>query len=351
MSDGTTLVGENLYGLLKNDSSRVYVIAEAGLNHCGSKERALALVRAAKWAGADAVKFQTFRADRLASSRPAALSHVKDQPNLQELFKKLELPFDAFRALFKEAKRLEIDFLSTPFDEESADFLDDLGVTAFKIASGDITHRPLLERVASKGKPVLLSTGMSTAEEIEKAIDWMHTQSNDQTILLHCVSSYPAKAEELNLKSVEYLRDRFGVPIGFSDHSVGSLGATVAVALGAQVIERHFMVETRGDIPDLAVSMDAKQLKSHIEELHNVGKVLGTRGKFASEAESQNKTASRRALYTRRPIAPGETIDADMLYALRPAIGISPEHYGEVIGKHAVAPIEANAPVQWELLG
>src|SRR5205814_1549575 len=291
---------ENLFGLLTNDPNRIYVIAEAGLNHGGNKERALALVRAAKWAGADAVKFQTFRADRLASTQPATLAHKKDQPNLQELFKKLELPFDAFRALFKEAKRLDIDFLSTPFDEESADFLDELGVSAFKIASGDITHRPLIEHVSKKGKPVLLSTGMSSGEEIEKAIDWMHTQSNDQTILLHCVSSYPASEEELNLKSVEYLHTRFGCPVGFSDHSVGSLGATVAVSLGAQVIERHFMIETRGDVPDLAVSMDAKQLKGHIEELHKIGVILGTRGKFASEAESRNLTASRRSLYTKR---------------------------------------------------
>src|SRR5215510_8267384 len=154
---------QNLHGLLTANPNRIYVIAEAGLNHGGNKERALALVRAAKWAGADAVKFQTFKADRLASTRPAALGHVKDQPNLQELFKKLELPFDVFRVLFKEAQRLNIDFLSTPFDEESADFLDELGVSAFKIASGDITHRPLIERVSRKGKPVLLSTGMSTA--------------------------------------------------------------------------------------------------------------------------------------------------------------------------------------------
>ncbi|MBI4473232.1 MAG: N-acetylneuraminate synthase family protein [Acidobacteria bacterium] len=341
---------ENLYDLLNNNSNRIYVIAEAGVNHGGSKEKALALVRAAKWAGADAVKFQTFKADRLASTRPATLSHTKNQPNLQELFKKLELPYDTFRALHKEAVRIGIDFLSTPFDEESADFLDELGVQAFKIASGDITHRPLIEHVSRKGKPVLLSTGMSTAEEIEKAIDWMHTQSNAQVILLHCVSSYPAKAEELNLKSVQYLKDRFGVPIGFSDHSVGSLGSVVAVSLGAQIIERHFMIETRGDTPDVAVSMDAKQLKLHIEELRTVGTILGERGKFASEGETRNKTASRRALYARRPIAAGETIDAGMLYALRPAVGISPEFVDSVVGKHAVTAIEADAPVQWEWL-
>src|SRR5215471_10538901 len=200
---------ENLYGLLTNDPKRIYVIAEAGLNHGGNKERALALVRAAKWAGADAVKFQTFRADRLASPKAATLGHIKDQPNLQELFRKLELPFDTFRVLHKEAKRIGIEFLSTPFDEESADFLDELGVSAFKIASGDITHRPLIEHVSRKNKPVLLSTGMSTAEEIEKAIDWMHSAANNQVVLLHCVSAYPASHDELNSKSVQYLRDRF----------------------------------------------------------------------------------------------------------------------------------------------
>src|SRR5581483_3511216 len=341
---------ENVYGLLTNDPKRIYVIAEAGINHGGNKERALALVRAAKWAGADAVKFQTFRADRLASTRPAKLSHTKDQPNLQELFKKLELPFDTFRALHKEAKRIGIEFLSTPFDEESADFLDELGVSAFKIASGDITHRPLIEHVARKGKPVLLSTGMSTAEEIEKAIDWLHSQANDQVLLLHCVSSYPAKAEELNLKSVQFLSDRFGVPVGFSDHSVGTLGSIVATSLGAQVIERHFMIETRGDTPDHAVSMDAKALKAHIEELRAIGVVLGERGKFASEDETRNKTASRRALYANRAIAPGEVIDAGMLHALRPATGISPEFVGSVVGKQALTAIEAGAPVQWEAL-
>src|SRR5438128_2852830 len=275
---------ENVFGLLTNDPNSIYVMPEAGLNHGGNKERALALVRAAKWAGADAVKFQTFKANRLASTRPATLGHTKDQPNLQELFKKLELPFDTFKTLYKEANRIGIEFLSTPFDEESADFLNDLGVNAFKIASGDITHRPLIEHVARKGKPVLLSTGMSSGEEIEKAIDSMHTQANEQVVLLHCVSSYPAKHEELNLKSVQYLRDRFGVPVGFSDHSVGSLGSIVATSLGAQVIERHFMIETRGDMPDHAVSMDAKTLKGHIEELRTIESVLGERGKFASEA-------------------------------------------------------------------
>ena len=339
---------ENLHALLTANPTRIYVIAEAGVNHGGNKERALALVRAAKWAGADAVKFQTFRADRLASTRPAKLSHTKSQPNLQELFKRLELPFDAFRAIHKEAKRIGIEFLSTPFDEESADFLDELGISAFKIASGDITHRPLIQHVSRKGKPIMLSTGMSTPEEIEKAIDWMHSQSNGQVVLLHCVSSYPAKPEELNLKSIQFLHDRFGVPVGYSDHSVGSLGSIAAASLGAQIIERHFLIENRADTPDQAVSMDAKTLKTHIEDLRAIGTMLGQRGKFASVEETRNKTASRRGLYASRLIAVGEVIRANMLHALRPANGISPEFLDSVVGKQAIAPIEAGAPVQWE---
>ena len=217
--------------------------------------------------------------------------HLRPNPCNNALFKKLELDFETFRALHKEAQRLEIDFLSTPFDEESADFLDELGVGAFKIASGDITHRPLVQQIGGKGKPILLSTGMSSVEEIEKAIDWIFTQDNHRVILLHCVSAYPPKPGELNLKSVDYLRDRFGLPVGFSDHSVGTIGSVIAVSLGAQVVERRFMLDTRGDVPDRAVSFDTKALRLHIEELRTIGSILGERDKFATEADCGRITA------------------------------------------------------------
>ena len=343
-------VTANLFDRLQEESGETFFIAEAGLNHGGSKERALAMVRAAKWAGADAIKFQTFRADQLNSKTRAQLAHT-DDADLQEMFKKLELDFDAFRTIHSEATRLEIEFLSTPFDEESADFLEGLGVGAFKIASGDITHTPLVKHVARKRKPMLLSTGMSTSEEIEKAIDWIFTQENHQIILLHCVSAYPPKPEELNLKSIEFLRDRFGLPVGFSDHSVDHMGAIIAVSLGAQVIERHFMLDTRGDVPDRAVSFDTKQLRAHIEELRAISRMLGRRDKFAGETESQNLTASRRSLYATRPIESGETISRDMLYALRPAVGISPEHVDDVVGREARSSIDENEPVQWDSIG
>jgi sialic acid synthase SpsE len=262
---------QNLYELIKNDPNRIYVIAEAGLSHGGNKERALALVRAAKWAGADAVKFQP--------------------PAVQEQPKKIDLPVETFRALQKEAKRIGIDFLSTASDEQSVDVLYDLGVSAFKIESRDITCRSLIEHVARKGKPVLVSTALGTSEQIEKAIGWLRSQSNEQAVLLHCASSYPAKLEELNLKSLQYLRERFGALVGFSDHSVGTLSSLVATSLGAQIIERHFMIESRADTPDHAVSMDAKTLKAHIEELRRIGTVLGVRGTLGSETDIRKRPA------------------------------------------------------------
>jgi N,N'-diacetyllegionaminate synthase len=277
---------ENIYSLLKGAPKRLYVIAEAGLNHGGNKERALALVRAAKWAGADAIKFQNSKAECMGSTAGSRSAYATEQPGM---------PLDIVRAVQKEAKRLSIEVLSAPVDENSADVLNELGVHAFKIASGDITQRKLIEHVSRKGKPMLLSTGMSTVAEIEKAIDWMHSQTNDQVLLLHCASSYPTKVEQLNLKSVEYLRDRFGVPVGFSDHTAGTLGATVAVSLGAQIIERHFMMEMRGETPDQETPMDVKQLKLHIAELRTIGSALGEREKFAVDTETRKKTAARRA--------------------------------------------------------
>jgi sialic acid synthase SpsE len=326
-----------LYELLKADSRRVYVIAETGLNHGGSQERALTMIRAAKWAGADAVRFQTPAAGQL-TAKPRG---SKDLPRL----KKNELSFDAFQLLYKEAQRLGIEFLSTPVDEESADALNSLGVDAFEMLSADISRRPLLEHVSRKGKPVLLSTGMSTSEEIEQAIDWVHTQSNDQIVLLHGQPANSGKPEDLNLKSMEFLRDRFGAPVGFSDYSAASLSSIVAVSLGAQVIERRFMVEHRADATDTIASMDAKQLKAHIEELRSVGAVLGQRGKYASESENRRRTPPR----SRAAAAAGGTLGGNMLYALQDANGTRPE-FDRGSREKRGAEMGVNERAQWELL-
>lgn len=285
----TNPANNNIYYQLQDQPNRIYVIADASLHHGGNKERALALVRAAKWSGADAVEFQVFKADQSVAAKP------KGQPD-QDLSGKMEICVDTLHALCKEAQRIGIEFISTPFDQESADFLDELGVSAFKIAAKDMTNRPLIEHISRKGKPVLLSGAMSTSGEIEKAIDWMHMQSNEQVVLLHC----PAEPQELNLRSVQYLRDRFGIPVGFSDHSAVPLRSIVATSLGAQVIERHFMIESRADTSE-HISMEARQFKSHIAELRLVSESLGDRAKSTYEPEIRTKPARRRALYARNP--------------------------------------------------
>jgi sialic acid synthase SpsE len=247
-----TQTNETLWNGLES-ASRIYVIAEAGLDHGLTQEKALAFVRAAKWSGADAVKFQTVGLEA-------------------------DLPRDIFRTLCKETKRIGIELVSTAFDEESADFFDGLGVTAFNIASGDIARRPLIEHISSKRKPMLLSTRMSRDEEIRDAIDWMHRSVGSRAVLLHCVSS-SAKLEDLNVRMVEYLRDHFSVLIGFSDPGARPLSSIVAASLGAQVIERRFILETRYETADMSLSMDTKQLKHHIEELRSIRRILGEPGK------------------------------------------------------------------------
>jgi sialic acid synthase SpsE len=253
---------KNMYGRLAADHARVYVIAEASLNHGASKERALSIVRAAKWAGADAVEFQ--------------LTAVRG----------VDFACEAFRALCKEAARLDIDFISTAFDEESTKLLAELRVSAFEVSSKNVRLRPFVESVGRAGRPVILATDGCTAVQVQMAIDWMRKQANDQVILLHAVSPSPAGLNELSLRSVEDLHHRFGKPIGFLDHTAGGLGAIVAVSLGAQVIKRRLVIESRMETSDaaLSISMDAKQLKGHIEQLRTVGIALGGHGRFAPDA-------------------------------------------------------------------
>jgi sialic acid synthase SpsE len=306
----------NLFDVLQSDPRRTFFVADAGLNHGGSKEKALAMIRAAKWAGADAVRFDTFKADSLNAAQRAEIvrpTALNDSGSL----KKFELGFDVLRTLYRESDRLELELLSTAFDEESTDFLEEMGVRAFNIARADIANVPLLKTVAKKHKPILLSTALMTVEEIENTIDWIFTQANHQVILMHSVSACPSKPEEMSLKSIEYLRERFGLPVGLSDYGQGELAATVAVSLGAQVIERHFMLDTRGDVPHRDVSFDTKQLRAHFEGLGGIGRMLGEQERFPSTVERQNSNVVGRPLYAKRPAARGETISSDLLATLQ----------------------------------
>ena len=310
--------------------ARCFVIAEAGVNHDGDLRRALALVDAAAEAGADAVKFQTFRADAVASAE-ARNAPYQGAGTQQELLRALELSADDHTALVDACASRGVVFLSTPFDEESADLLDELDVPAFKIASPDVTNLPFLEYVARKGRPVLLSTGMSTLDEVRAAARALAPAPG--LVLLHCVSAYPAPAADANLRAMATMREQLGVPVGFSDHTAGIEVALAAVALGASVVEKHLTVDRGLPGPDHAASLEPDELRALVEGVRRVEAALGDGEKRPAPSEAENRDLVRRSLAARRDLEEGTVLEPAMLTALRPATGIAPAQMPEVVGR------------------
>ncbi len=331
------------------DSSEAFVIAEIGVNHDGSLSRARRMIDAAAECGADAVKFQTFRADRLMiPSRDRLAQQVDVGETAYQMFRRLELSWDDHEKLKKHADECKIVFLSTPFDEESADFLDQLGVGAFKIASADINHFPLLNHIGSKGKPVLLSTGMSYLNEVAEAVWALKAAGAQDILLLHCVSSYPAPPESLNLRAIQTLRDYFDLPVGFSDHSEGILMPLVAVALGAVVVEKHFTLDKRADGPDHRLSLNPDELRLMIQSIRDVEKSLGDGRKRPTTAEEENRLLSRRSIVAAVDIRSSESIAPWMLAFKRPGSGLEPRQVQKVVGMKARRDIGKDTILQWE---
>jgi N,N'-diacetyllegionaminate synthase len=345
MSHHEFMLGGKPIGL----SSKVFVIAEVGINHDGSVEQALKLIDAASDCGAEAVKFQTFRADRLMVATPDRLAQQTDgSETAYEMFRRLELSWDDHKKLKDHADRRGILFLSTPFDEESADFLDALGVPGFKIASSDLTHIPLLRHIARKGRPILLSTGMSFLAEVEEAVHTLRDCGAHDIVLLHCVSSYPAPPESLNLRSMLTLRDHFHLPVGFSDHSQGTLFSLIAAALGARVLERHFTLDRNAPGPDHKASLDPGDLRALITGLGSVEASLGNGDKHPSRAEEQGRQLSRRSIVTAADIRAHETIHPWMLTCKRPAGGLHPCEMDKVIGMRTRRDLVRDSVLHWE---
>lgn len=316
---------------------RVLVVAEVGVNHEGDAAVAGVLVEAAARAGADAVKFQTYD--------PFEYVAIDDRPR-HDRVARFALTQERFQELSALARRCGIMFLSTPLGAASADFLDPL-VPAFKISSGDLVHLALVRHVAAKGKPLLLSTGMATTEEIDAAVEAVRqalpdgAPLADRLALLHCVTSYPAPDETANLLSIPYLRQRYGLTIGYSDHTVGTLACEAAVALGARVIEKHFTYR-KGDqkFRDHALSADPADLAALVRRIRRLEPMLGRPGKFRQPPEAEMLVSMRRSLTARRDIAAGEIITAAMLASARPATGLPVEEIDRVIGCEAVRDIE-----------
>lgn len=331
-----------------------FIIAEAGVNHNGDFALAKQLVDIAKRSGADAVKFQTFIAENvIAPGAPKAAyqSAITDPAESQlEMVKKLELSFDHFATLKEYCEEKSILFLSTPFDNDSADFLDTLGMVAFKIPSGEITNIPFIKHLASKGKPLIVSTGMSTLEEVGEALEAIAKEGNDKVILLHCVSSYPTPAAEVNLRAMNTMAQAFRVPVGFSDHTNGIHIALAAVALGACVIEKHFTLDKNLPGPDHKASLEPAELAGLVSCIREVESSLGDGEKRPAPCERDVATVARRSLVAKTTIAAGSIVSADSVAILRPGTGLPPAMIDRIIGRRAKNDIPSGTLLTLEML-
>ena len=316
-----------------------FVIAEAGVNHNGNLDTAIRMVEAAVLARADAVKFQTFRTDKLVTpSAPMAgyqSANIGRAGTQREMLAALELSEQAHRKLAALCRRKGILFLSTPFDEESADFLDELGIPAFKIGSGELTNLPFLAHVARKRKPMIVSTGMADLREVGQAVQTIRRAGNSRIILLHCVSAYPADPATVNLRAMATLSGRFGVPAGFSDHTRGIEVAVGAAALGACVIEKHFTLDRRMSGPDHRASLEPRELAAMVYAIRTVQSALGDGVKRPVAAERNTARVARRSLVAARNIKAGEKLDRVAIVIKRPGTGLPASALESLVGRRA----------------
>lgn len=332
-----------------------FMIAEAGVNHDGDLEVAKRLIDVAVQAGADAVKFQTFRSDRVASlaaPKAAYQRHTTDAVESQlAMLRRLELSPDAYGQLQAYCRQQPILFLSTPSDEESADLLDALGVPAFKIGSGEVTNWPFLAHIARKGRPIMLSTGMSSLVEVDDAVKTIIRAGCRQLALLHCVSNYPADPADVNLRAMRTLAEVFQVPVGYSDHTSGIDIAMGAVALGACIIEKHITLDRRRAGPDHLASLEPDELAALVRGVRRVEAALGHGRKEPAASELNTAAAARRSLVAARPIRAGSELTRDVITVKRPGTGLPPAMLARVVGRRAKQDIPEDTVLTMDMLG
>ncbi|BDY13560.1 N-acetylneuraminate synthase [Hydrogenimonas cancrithermarum] len=330
---------------------RVFIIAEAGVNHNGSVELAKKLIDVAAGAGADAVKFQTFKARKLvsrAAKKAAYQQETTDASESQyEMIKKLELDVDTHKELIAYCQEKEIMFLSTPFDHDSIELLHGLGLEIFKIPSGEITNLPYLRHIGSLGKRVILSTGMADIGEIEDALDILTSAGTpkEKITILHANTMYPTPMEDVNLKAMQTIACTFQCDVGYSDHTLGIEVDIAAVAMGAKVIEKHFTLDKTMEGPDHKASLEPHELGAMVEAIRNIEKALGTGIKKPSPSEKPNMEVARKSIVAARPIAKGERFTEENLTIKRPGNGMSPMRWDEIIGTTAQKTYETDEPI------
>ena len=317
----------------------VYIIAELSANHNGSLQTALDTIKAAKDIGANAIKLQTYRADTITlnSKNEDFLiggGTLWDGKNLYELYEQAYTPWEWHKELFDYARSINIDIFSTPFDKSAVDFLEQFNPSAYKIASFEITDYELVRYTASKGKPIIISTGVATIDEIQDVVDICRSVGNDNIILLKCTSEYPAKLDEANLKTIPNMKDTFGVEVGFSDHTMGHIAPVVAVTLGAKVIEKHFILDKNIGGADSAFSLDKKEFEDMIKAVRDSEKLIG-RVDYSLNEKREKQRRFARSLYVSKDIKEGEVFSEDNIKSVRPSYGLHPKYLNEVLGKTA----------------
>lgn len=331
---------------------KTYIIAEMSANHAGSIERAKEIIHAAKESGADCIKIQTYTADTMTIDCNNKYFNIENRTwkgeNLYKLYQKAYTPWEWQAELKEEAKKADIDFLSTPFDKTSVDFLEEIGIEFYKIASFELVDIPLIKYVASKNKPIIMSTGMGTLEEIEEAVEAVYSQDNRELALLKCSSAYPAITDDMNLTVIKDMKERFNIPVGLSDHSMGSLGAVIAVALGASIIEKHLCISREIKNPDASFSMEPEEFKCMVQDIRNVEKALGKASYGPSKQEES--IIFRRSIFAVKNIKKGEKFTKENIRVIRPGYGIKPKYYEDVIGKTAAVDIQCGMPLTFDVL-
>lgn len=342
---------------LKNidiENEQVFIIAELSANHNQKYEIAAESIKAIKECGADAVKLQTYTPDTITINCDNEYFQIKqgtiwDGVTLYELYKKAYTPWEWQPKLKEIAEKLGLICFSTPFDKTAVDFLEEMNVPAYKIASFEIVDIPLIEYIASKGKPIIISTGIATEDEIKEAVDACRRMNNNQIALLKCTSEYPAPIEDANLNTIPLLKEKFNTVVGLSDHTIGTTAPVAAVALGARIIEKHFILDKNLGGPDSSFSLEPHEFKKMVDEIRQVEKALGKATLELNDKIKKSRTFAR-SLFAVKDIKAGEILTEENVKSIRPSYGLPPKYLKDVLGKKAKADIKKGTPLNWDLI-
>lgn len=335
------------------DGNPSYIIAEMSANHAGSIEHAKEIIHAAKESGADCVKIQTYTADTITMDCHNKYFHIDngtwEGENLYSLYQKAYTPWEWQAELYETAKKAGIDFFSTPFDFTAVDFLEEIGMEFYKIASFELVDIPLIDYVAQKRKPIIMSTGMASLGEIEEAVKTVR-KYDCPLALLKCSSAYPAIPDSMNLKTIPNMKEVFNLPVGLSDHSMGSIAAVTAVALGANIIEKHFCISREIENPDSSFSMEPKEFTEMVKNIRDAERAMGKICYEVTESEMSNR-AFRKSIFVSKDIKKGELITKENVRVIRPSYGLAPKYYEEVLGLRALEDLAEGTPLNYKSIG